>query len=425
MNDNIKEWITVNHQHVPIKEGENKRSVISKVIQRFKKRKQSNNKIDDKLKKPASSEDMKKFAGTVAKNREEIIKKYGKEKFDKEKVGQKIAKKEGLTAKEYVGYAMSGPEPGSKVEGFNQEARLASDGKVVKADRYEAYERNPKANRDAILREKDKLKTAGEREAEKEFARLRREYNARQKEKTSYEQYKEALAKRDRFDTNEADRKKYNETISKYEAKDRENIEKQGQRIKEQEREKELRRRGLSKEEIAKGYTRPYQEESKKIENFREKKQSNVGNGKYSVDYWKKKNVEIKDEAPKGYIKLQGATTAPNGYEWYSNGKSRFSKEYKHILVKENKSNNVNYSKIQVGDTFQQKINNATYNIEVTKKNKDNYTIQATSMVENGKKTNLFGPTWISTLVEKKDKNTPRGYVDIEQIQNYKKKKGK
>ena len=36
-------------------------------------------------------------------------------------------------------------------------------------------------------------------------------------------------------------------------------------------------------------------------------------------------------------IKLQGALIAPCGYKWYSNGKSRFNKNYKHYLIKEDK----------------------------------------------------------------------------------------
>ena len=36
-------------------------------------------------------------------------------------------------------------------------------------------------------------------------------------------------------------------------------------------------------------------------------------------------------------IELQGALTAPCGYKWYSNGKSRFNKNYKHYLIKEDK----------------------------------------------------------------------------------------
>lgn len=40
------------------------------------------------------------------------------------------------------------------------------------------------------------------------------------------------------------------------------------------------------------------------------------------------------DEAPEGWKKLEGALTAPQGYEWYSNGASRFSNEYQAALVK-------------------------------------------------------------------------------------------
>ena len=57
-------------------------------------------------------------------------------------------------------------------------------------------------------------------------------------------------------------------------------------------------------------------------------------NEKYSVDYFKQRGVEVKDSVPEGYVKLEGATTAPKGYEWYSNGKSRFGGEYKNALVK-------------------------------------------------------------------------------------------
>lgn len=36
-------------------------------------------------------------------------------------------------------------------------------------------------------------------------------------------------------------------------------------------------------------------------------------------------------------VELQGATTAPCGYKWYSNNKSRFNGEYEHYLIKEDK----------------------------------------------------------------------------------------
>ena len=40
-------------------------------------------------------------------------------------------------------------------------------------------------------------------------------------------------------------------------------------------------------------------------------------------------------EVPKGWKRLEGATTAPKGYSWYYNGKSRFDKGYKCALIKE------------------------------------------------------------------------------------------
>ncbi len=39
-------------------------------------------------------------------------------------------------------------------------------------------------------------------------------------------------------------------------------------------------------------------------------------------------------KAPKGWVNLRSSTTAPRGYEWYSNGKSRFKSGYRHALVK-------------------------------------------------------------------------------------------
>lgn len=44
--------------------------------------------------------------------------------------------------------------------------------------------------------------------------------------------------------------------------------------------------------------------------------------------------IKTFDSLPDGWKYLNGATTAPNGYRWASNGKSRFSAEYRHALVK-------------------------------------------------------------------------------------------
>lgn len=43
--------------------------------------------------------------------------------------------------------------------------------------------------------------------------------------------------------------------------------------------------------------------------------------------------IYINQPIPAGYVKITGATTAPNGFEWYSNNKSRFGGERKTILV--------------------------------------------------------------------------------------------
>ena len=59
--------------------------------------------------------------------------------------------------------------------------------------------------------------------------------------------------------------------------------------------------------------------------------------GKYTIAYHKARGTEVLNSVPKGYVKLEGATTAPNGYSWYSNGKSRFGGEYKSVLVKDKK----------------------------------------------------------------------------------------
>jgi hypothetical protein len=40
------------------------------------------------------------------------------------------------------------------------------------------------------------------------------------------------------------------------------------------------------------------------------------------------------DEMPDGWRVLHGAMTAPNGYIWIWNGKSVFTKEYRHALLK-------------------------------------------------------------------------------------------
>lgn len=49
----------------------------------------------------------------------------------------------------------------------------------------------------------------------------------------------------------------------------------------------------------------------------------------------KEKEIEYLDKPPKGWKKNEGATTAPLGYDWYTNGKSVLTGERKSILVKD------------------------------------------------------------------------------------------
>ena len=41
------------------------------------------------------------------------------------------------------------------------------------------------------------------------------------------------------------------------------------------------------------------------------------------------------ESVPECWVKIKGACTAPKGYSWYSNGKSRFGGEYECALVKD------------------------------------------------------------------------------------------
>lgn len=44
--------------------------------------------------------------------------------------------------------------------------------------------------------------------------------------------------------------------------------------------------------------------------------------------------IKTFDSLPDGWQYLDGVTTAPHGYRWASNGKSRFSAGYRHALVR-------------------------------------------------------------------------------------------
>lgn len=53
-----------------------------------------------------------------------------------------------------------------------------------------------------------------------------------------------------------------------------------------------------------------------------------------TISYFMEKGVKILDEMPRGWKVNKGATTAPDGYVWIWNGKSLFSGEYQHALLK-------------------------------------------------------------------------------------------
>ena len=44
--------------------------------------------------------------------------------------------------------------------------------------------------------------------------------------------------------------------------------------------------------------------------------------------------VHVLDALPEGWRYIEGALTAPTGFRWACNGKSRFSPEYRHALVR-------------------------------------------------------------------------------------------
>ena len=62
-----------------------------------------------------------------------------------------------------------------------------------------------------------------------------------------------------------------------------------------------------------------------------------AGGGKTEKVVMNGKEEVIYSSAPKGYKKIDSLNT-PNGISMYNNGKSRFSKEYKQIYVKTDKT---------------------------------------------------------------------------------------
>lgn len=78
----------------------------------------------------------------------------------------------------------------------------------------------------------------------------------------------------------------------------------------------------------------------------------------------------------------------------------------------------ISFGQIAVGNKFQYKTkDNTTYNFEVTRKNKNDYTVQAMSKIKNGKTQALFGPSNITTL--QKDGSKGNG-IKLSQTSNWK-----
>lgn len=53
---------------------------------------------------------------------------------------------------------------------------------------------------------------------------------------------------------------------------------------------------------------------------------------------YRDKDYPVYETLPDGWIILKGATTAPKGYKWISNNKSRFSGERKLAFIYDRKS---------------------------------------------------------------------------------------
>ena len=58
-----------------------------------------------------------------------------------------------------------------------------------------------------------------------------------------------------------------------------------------------------------------------------------------------KKRYKIYNVPPKGSKKIKGASNAPLGYSWYSNGCSLFDKNYNQFLVKDYSISRSEYKK--------------------------------------------------------------------------------
>ena len=93
-------------------------------------------------------------------NNREQINKWVSEYDDEthKRVGEKVLRGEALTAKEYFGFLGSDLKPGDVIwEEFpdNEDAIVANDGNFVRRSRIKEYNKNPKANQDAVYSQRD------------------------------------------------------------------------------------------------------------------------------------------------------------------------------------------------------------------------------------------------------------------------------
>lgn len=86
-------------------------------------------------------------------------------------------------------------------------------------------------------------------------------------------------------------------------------------------------------------------------------KEPEVKKSIYTMKSGKEKEFEYVEDVPEGYTKLEGASTAPLGYTWYTNGKSLLNGERKNILVKD-KAAEENSVVEKTEETVQDKIKN-------------------------------------------------------------------
>ena len=67
-----------------------------------------------------------------------------------------------------------------------------------------------------------------------------------------------------------------------------------------------------------------------------ERETINAPKADQQIERFKERGGRVEDTVPEGFVKTENATTAPKGYTWYNNGKSRFGGEYENVLVKDN-----------------------------------------------------------------------------------------